>query len=115
MYERAIVQAVEADGPTSTAAIEMRLGLARALIDRNQPEAGRKHLNTAIATLEELGGMSRIRAARVRAEFQTYQASFKLVSYPETIAVLEEVSTFLRSQASAIPPEVFAEIEFRKA
>jgi serine/threonine-protein kinase len=115
LYERAIVQAVEAEGPTSTAAVDMRLHLAEALIHRNHPEAGRKHLQAGIAALEELGGMSRVRAARVRAEFQAYQAFAKQVSYPETFAVLGEVSTFLRSQASAIPPEVLAEVEFRTA
>jgi tetratricopeptide (TPR) repeat protein len=115
VLERAIVQAVEADGPTSTAAVRMHLDVAHQLIDRNQPEAGRKHLNTAIATLEELGGMSRVRAARVRAEFQAYQAFAKQVSYPETLAVLEEVSTFLRAQGSAIPAEVLADVEFRTA
>ena len=115
LYEKAIVQAVAADGPTSTAAIDMRLTLAYRLLTASQHELSRQHVNTAIAALEELGGMRRVRAARVRADFQVNWAMFKLVSYSETIAVLENTSTFLTSQASAIPPEVFAEIEFRTA
>jgi tetratricopeptide (TPR) repeat protein len=113
LFEKAIVEAVEVDGPASTAAIDMRLYLGLMFRLRNQPELARPHTSAAIATLEDLGGMSRIRAARIRAEILGGEAEF--VSYSERIAVLQDIAKFLRSQTFAIPAEVLAEIEFVEA
>ena len=91
----------------------MRLYLGLMFRLRNQPELARPHTSAAIATLEDLGGMNRIRAARIRAEILGDEAEF--LSYSERIAVLQDIAKFLRSQTFAIPAEVFAEIEFVEA
>ena len=44
LFEKAIVEAVEVDGPASTAAIDMRLYLGLMFRLRNQPELARRTL-----------------------------------------------------------------------
>ena len=115
MRRAAIAAALKAEGPASSAAVEMRILLGWYLIERNHSADARKLFGAAIATLEGLGGVHPIRAARVKAQLQSLLFRFGAASYEETIAVLEEVSAFLKVQSSAVPIEVLADVDLAKA
>ena len=50
----------------------------------------------------------------MKAQLQSRKFANGLASYEETIAVLDEVSTFLKNQSSAVPIEVLADIDLAK-
>ena len=114
MRRAAIAEALKAEGPASNAAVEMQIRLGWHLIELNRSADARKLFDAAIATLEGLGGVHPIRAARVRAQLQSRLFRFGAASYEETLAVLEEVSAFLKVQSSAVPIEVLADVDLAK-
>ncbi len=114
MRREAIAEALKAEGPASSAAVEMRIRLGLDLNALNHGADARKLFDAAIATLEGLGGVHSIRAARVKARLQSEQFAMGSASYEETIAVLEEVSSFLKIQSSAVPVEVLADVDLAK-
>lgn len=114
VYQEAIAQAHKAEGPASGAAIEIQIALAKELMFRQRIVDGQLLGDAAIATLQKLGGLQRIRAARAKAMLQFYKFGTGFADYAQTIAVLDEVSGFLKSQSSAIPIDVLAEIDFRR-
>jgi eukaryotic-like serine/threonine-protein kinase len=114
MRRAAIAEALKAEGPASGAAVEMQMRLGWYLIELNRSADARKLFDAAIATLEGLGGVHPIRAARVKARLQSQQFAMGSASYEETIAVLEEVSAFLKVQSSAVPIEVLADVDLAK-
>ena len=78
-------------------------------------DEGRRHLDAVVAALQELGDVGRIRAALVKAEIQILLYTNEGANYAQTMSVLNEVSQFLRSRASWLPPEVLAEVEVYRA
>ena len=114
LFLAAIAMAEEVEGLQSDAAAGFRLHLASELISRNRSEEGRWHGDAALAVLEAEGEIGRIRAARERAQLQQDQFSERQAGYAETIAVLDDSSTFLRTRASSIPAEILAEVDYYK-
>ena len=78
-------------------------------------DEGRRHLDAVVAALQELGDVGRIRAALVKAEIQILLYTNEGANYTQTMSVLDDVSEFLRSRASWLPPEVLAEVEVYRA
>jgi hypothetical protein len=111
-YQQAIDEALKLEGPTSGAAIEMRLALAVGLINRNRSDDARQFGDAAIAALESLGGVYLIRAARAKAHLQVRMLDLQAASYEETVALLNKVFQYLQLQSAALPAEVLADIEF---
>jgi tetratricopeptide (TPR) repeat protein len=114
LFESAIVEALKAEGSTSSAAVEMQLALATRLINRSRSEEGRRLGDAAIATLESQGGIHLIRAARARVGLQMRYFNMGVAGFPETIALLEKASDFLKLQSAAVPAEVLAEVDFER-
>ncbi len=82
LYKAAIEEAVRAEGPNSTAAVEMRLNLAEALINRQRGNEGRIVGRAALDTLERMGGVFLIRATRATAYLQQreFEMGFRCLS-----------------------------------
>jgi eukaryotic-like serine/threonine-protein kinase len=111
VFESAIVAAINAEGPTSPAAVEMQFALAGDLIFRSRSNEARPFAEAAIATLEGQGGVHLIRAARAKVRLQAIRLERGVATPGETIALLEDVRAFLRLQSSAVPAEVLAEVD----
>ena len=112
VYQAAIAEALRSEGSNSGAAIEMQIAVARTLIELNRSDEGQPFENSAIAALEGLGGVHRIRAARVKVELGASKFQMGATGYVEAISLMEEAYAFLKLQSSAIPAEALAEVEF---
>ena len=115
LFDAAIAEAIEVEGPNSRTAADMRVRLAYQLIGRGHSDEGRQIWAAAIAALEAADGVGRVEAALSRAELQVMLFMFRSASYEETNAVLSKDATFLHSQASVIPPELLAYFDFARA
>ena len=114
VFEAAIAEALRAEGPASRAATEMQIRLAIRLINRNRYEEARPFGEAAIATLESIGGVHLIRAARAKVHLQERKFAMGYAGYAESMAILDEALDFLKLQSHAVPVEVIAEVEFEK-
>jgi len=115
LFDVAIAEAIEAEGPSGQAATTMQLNMARGLLRRYDVEQGRAYARQAIAALEQAGGLNRVRASLARVMIQQVQHDNGYATFTDTVAVLEEATKFLRSPTSGAPPESIALLDFHWA
>ena len=115
LFDAAIVEAAESEGPGSLAAARFKLSLARFLMTLNRREEGRAYARQAITDLEQAGGMNRVHASLASADLQLVQLDVGATTFAEAIAVLDEASQFMRSPGSGAPAESVAELDFMRA
>ena len=114
VYQAAIAQARKAEGPASSAAIEIQIALAKELMFRQRIDEGQLLGDAAIATLQS----TRRLTADSRGSRKGYACSstssvrgMQITQRP--LRYWRRFPRFLKSQSSAIPIDVLAEIDFR--
>jgi eukaryotic-like serine/threonine-protein kinase len=113
MYHQAIVMALLADGPLSTAAIAIQLSLARRLADTPYAVLAQIHFDAALLAMHKLGGAHEIRAAFASAEFAFKRyISFRQIKPTEAIAVIERSRELLMSSNLPIPPWFIPQLDY---
>lgn len=114
-FDAAVAEAIEAEGPASLTAARLQRILGAVLMEYDHLDEGREYVRRAIAILEQAGGPHRVRASLAKADAQLREYAQSNATFEETIAVLDEVSQFLRSTNSVAPPESLAEFDFIRA
>jgi len=115
LFDAAIAEAIEAEGPGSPTAARVQRILGAMLMELDHLDEGREYARRAIAALEQAGGPHRVRGSLAKADAQLREYAQSNATFEETIAVLDEVSRFLRSTSSGAPPESLAEFDFMRA
>ena len=115
LFDAAVAEAIEAEGPASPTAARVQRILGAMLMELDHLDEGREYARRAIAALEQAGGPHRVRGSLAKADAQLREYAQSNATFEETIAVLDEVSQFLRSTSSGAPPESLAEFDFMRA
>ena len=104
MYEQAIEMALLAEGPLSTAAIAMRLSLARRLAQTPYADQAQAPFDAALSAMHKLGGAHEIRAAFASAEFAFWSyINFRQIKPTEAITVIERSRALLMASNLPMP------------
>ena len=110
---QAIGIATRCEGPTSLAAIDMRLALARerGRRSRTDPEAQRQFA-AALAALDARGGADAVRAAYERAQLWWLLPGDPYPSYAQAVAELHKSQLAIANAALPVPALMRAEMDF---
>jgi serine/threonine-protein kinase len=115
VFDQAIAEAIEAEGPQSQAAANMQLNMALRMFDRSRPDEGRSYARRAVTALEQAGGLNRVLASLWKTKLQLSQLYVGHASLEETTRAVDEAAQFLRSPSSGAPPESLAEFDVGRA
>jgi hypothetical protein len=111
----AIDTALAAEGPSSPTAIEMRIALARSLIEISHFDKGRETIEVALATMRAMGGVSPFRAALAEGNFWARLYSMRGTSYEEAVWTIERDRALLAPMPVPVPAQVQAQLDFTMA
>jgi serine/threonine-protein kinase len=117
-YQRATEAALQAEGPQSRLAIEIRVSQARSLTLMGQVDAGKRQMAAAIGAMRSLGGEDDIGASVAEANavfelFHTTVLSRRPISFEEALASMQRIRKSLDASPSRVPQTVRARIEFK--
>ena len=113
LLERGIDMATRVEGPLSLAAIDMRLALAREIGRRHRKDIrAQRHLNAALAALEQRGGADAVRAAYERAQLWWLMPGDPYPIYAVAVAELQKNQALIDAAALPVPALLRAEMDF---
>jgi eukaryotic-like serine/threonine-protein kinase len=111
MQKNAISEALAAEGPLSSTAIEVRLALARELVRRHRLQDAEGFRNGALEALRKRGGGSEIRAAFEESKVARDMVESDTIAFTDARTRIERALSLLAERGRLVPSVVRANIE----
>ena len=108
LYMKAIEMAIAAEGPLSSAAVDMRISLGRYLVFQNQVRESKTQFEAALAALRAAGGASEIRAILEDARFASlmYGMDPPQLTFAQARDTMERDRTQLAARGPLVPASI---------
>jgi serine/threonine protein kinase len=111
----ALDMGLRVEGPTSTLAWDMQLGIAHELIDRKRGDEAIRLITPPLEARERRGGLVAVGAAIERAAVWERLHTMGQITGGQALAALRQARSVVETQGLALPASVHARLDFEEA